>query len=125
MIFSKEDSAAWHNSEIIQEFEKIALETDVLNGPPAESYQPLGFDEEEEKDWEEEGDEEKLLSAIEEMGVSKNEEESLEEELSKVYTANLIENLQKLAHNLASNSKMSAAYTIERAIVKIKTFTGR
>jgi len=122
MTFSKEDKAAWLDSEIIREFEKIALETDVLNGPPAEAFQPL--ETEEEKVWEDESDEDKLLSAIEELGVTEEGEGDLKKELSEVFTANLVTNLQKLAHQLATESKMKAAYKIERTIMKLKNLQG-
>jgi len=124
MTFSKEDRAAWLDSEIMQEFEKIARETDVLGGPPAEAFQPIQTEESEEKVWEEESDEDKLLSAIEELGVSEEEEggnEDLKEELAKVYTASLLTNLKKLAYQSTS---MKIAYRIERSIMRIKNMRG-
>jgi len=129
MTFSKEDNAAWGNSEIMQEFEKIALEADVLNGPPEEAFKPIETEEKVEETWEDENDEEKLLSAIEELGISEeegeeDEEGDLKEELMDLYTADLLTNLQKLAHELAANSKMNAAYTVERTIMEIKNLQG-
>lgn len=122
MIFSEEDMAAWNDSEIMKEFEKIAIKTNIIDGPPIEAYQSIN--EEEEKTWEEE-DEEKLLSAIEDLGIADEESENLKKELSKMYVANLITGLQKLAYNSAINYKTSVAYTIERSIMKIKTLQGR
>ena len=86
MSFSKEDKAVWLSSEVMQELEKIALEQDVLSGPPAEAFQVP--EEMEEKTWEEESDEEKLLSAVEELGADEelgvvDEEGSLKEELAE------------------------------------------
>lgn len=124
MTFSKEDKAAWLNSEIMKEFEKLALETDVLNGPPVEAFQPIETENEEEKTWEEESNEDKLLSAIEELGISDETEEDLNKELGQAYARNLITNLQKMAYNLATNSKMKAAYRIERTIMKIENVRG-
>lgn len=123
MIFSEEDVAAWNDSEIMKEFEKIAIKTNIIDGPPIEAYQPIN--KEEEKTWEEEEDEEKLLSAIENLGIADEESENLKKELSKIYVANLITGLQKLAYNSAINYKTSVAYTIERSIMKIKTLQGR
>ena len=127
MTFSKEDKSAWMNSEIMQELEKIARETGVLEGPPAEAFLPIETEEdteiEEPKDeevWEEEDeDEEKLMSAIEELGLV--EEPDLKEEFSEAYATNLISNLEKLAHQYATQSKMRASYRIERAIFNLKT----
>jgi len=125
MTFSKEDKAAWQDSEIMREFERIAKEQDVLGGPPPEAFQPVGV-EEDEKTWEEDDDKDKLLDAVDELGVAQNEEspvdvETLPRELLKAYTTNLLTNLEKVSYDLASGSKMKAAYRIDRTLHKINS----
>lgn len=116
MTFSKEDRAAWENSEIMQEFEKLA--EDVLN-PPAEAYQPIP--EKEEKAWEEEdwSDEQKLVDAAEEL--SNQDDDSFEKELRVAYNERLLSRLEKIAEQLADKSNIKAAYRVERTIQELKT----
>lgn len=116
MTFSKEDRAAWENSEIMQEFEKLA--EDVLN-PPAEAYQPIP--EKEEKVWEEEdwSDEQKLVDTAEEL--SNQDDDSFEKELRVAYNERLLSRLEKIAEQLADKSNIKAAYRVERTIQELKT----
>lgn len=123
MTFSKEDKAAWQDSEIMREFERIAMEQNVLNGPPPEAFQPVGEEEDEEELWEEEDNEDKLLSAVNELGIAEEEQSddtTLSSELLKMHTSRLLENLKKVASNLAVNSKMRVAYRIERTIYNLQ-----
>jgi hypothetical protein len=41
MVFAPEDKRVWQESEVMAEFEKIAKETDLLNGGPPEAFQPI------------------------------------------------------------------------------------
>ena len=99
MTFSKEDKAAWADSEIMKEFEKIAKDNDILNGPPSEAYEPI---EKEEVDWEDE-----------DMG-------NFEEEMHVAYNKNLFSNLTKIAGDFANKSNIKVAYKIELALHKLK-----
>jgi hypothetical protein len=114
MTFSKEDQAAWENSEVMREFEKFA--DDVLN-PTAEAYQPIAT---EGKTWEEEdwSDEKKLIDAADEL-LGKDDS-SFEEELHVAYNKKLIYGLEKLAEELVSKSNIKAAYRVERTAQKLK-----
>lgn len=122
MSFSKEDKAAWLDSEVMRELEKIAAENDILNGPPEEAFMPIS--EETEESWEDERTpEEKLEDALidfENDSVDKSnileEEKPLKEELAQLYMDNLISNLKTLAYDLTEQGFMKAAYRIERAI---------
>jgi hypothetical protein len=115
MTFSKEDHAAWENSEIMQELEKLA--EDVFS-PPAEAYQPIV--EKEQKVWEEEdwSDEQKLIDAADEL-VNENDD-SFEKELRVAYNQRLLSRLEKLAQQLADKANIKAAYRVERAIEELK-----
>jgi hypothetical protein len=114
MTFSKEDRAAWDNSEIMQEFEKFA--DDVLN-PPLESYQPISI--EGHKTWEEEdwSDEQKLVDAADELLSA---DDSFEEEMCVAQNKRLLYRLEKLAEQLADKSNIKAAYRVERTVQELK-----
>jgi hypothetical protein len=127
MSFSKEDKAAWLDSEVMRELEKIAAENDILNGPPEEAFMPISEEieeESEEESWEDERTpEEKLEDALmdfESDSVDKSgileEEKPLKEELAQLYMDNLISNLKTLSYDLTEQGFMKAAYRIERAI---------
>jgi hypothetical protein len=113
MTFSKEDQAAWENSEVMRELEKLA--DDVLN-PSPEAYQPISIDE---KSWEEEDwvDEKKLTDAASELLGNEN---SFEEELKSAYNNRLCLQLEKIAEWLEDKNNIKAAYKVERSIQKIK-----
>jgi len=64
MTFSKEDKAAWLNSEVMQELEKLG--ESVLNGPPPEAFEPLENVAAAET-WEDEDLEEKITEAVKEF----------------------------------------------------------
>lgn len=128
MSFSNEDKLVWWNSEVMREFEKIAQENDILNGPPKEAFSPI---EEDEDTWEEESD---LESAIgDAAGLLMGDEEVVEPtidediasgklkvELSSLYMNNLLSNLQDLAHDLAEQGHIKVARKIEVTINIIK-----
>jgi len=122
MTFSKEDKAAWNDSEIMQHLEKIAKRDNILNGPPKEAFQPIVAEdqkedeEENEKIWEEEEINPESKERTDEMV----RDEDLKKELEKVYSNNLIKKLNKISGLLASNSQIQTAYRIERALNKIK-----
>lgn len=119
--FSKEDMAAWNASEIAKEFERIAAEKNLLNGPPPEAYLPIDEEEKEmEKSWEEETDEERLEDAAKEI---LNEEEKLPEEVAFASTK-LLNNLQKLADAFVDKRRIKEAFCVERAILQIKNALG-
>lgn len=138
MSFSSEDKTAWFSSEVMREFEKIAEDTSLLNGPPEEAFLPVG-DEEKEEDWEDENaavveDEVKALGLAgdELIGNSSehNEDEptvdeilelgDLHSEASSLYRNNLLKNLEDLAYDLAERGHIKVAYRIERTIRSIK-----
>lgn len=120
MSFAKEDKAAWLSSEIMQEFEKIAREQGVLDGPPPEAFLPIGKEaqpeEEEDPGWEDEsqGD---FEDALEEFESDAND---LQSEFHLAYNENLFSNLEKLAHQLAEKSNIKAAYRVEQTLFKLK-----
>lgn len=101
MTFSKEDNAAWENSEVMKELEKFADE--ILN-PSPEPYLPI----EEEKTWEEE----------EEPIVELSNDKEMEEDMC--LANELISNLKKLAEQLADNHNIKSAYRVERTIQELK-----
>ncbi len=113
MSFAKEDKAAWLSSEIMQEFEKIARENDVLSGPPQEAFQPIGN---ENKSWEEEED------VINKEPIEKLEldADDIKTELRMAYNKNLFSSLEKLARQFAEKSNIKAAYRIEQTLHKLK-----
>lgn len=114
MTFSKEDRAAWADSEIMKEFEKIAKENDILNGPPSEAYEPI---EKEEKDWEDED-----MVDFEEALENFEEGPSFEEEMHMAYNKNLFSNLEKIASDFANKSNIKVAYKIELILHKLKKY---
>lgn len=123
MSFSKEDKAAWLDSEVMKEFEKVA-EEELLEGPPSEAFEPIpveveealekeeeGVREEEENVWEEEEDMERFEEALE-----KFEEKPVLAEFKKAYDKMLIQNLEKIAHRLADKNNAKATYRVELAL---------
>lgn len=114
MTFSKEDLAAWENSEVMQEFAKLA--GDLLN-PSPEPYQPIVIDE---KSWEEEdwANEKKLVDAA---GELLGDNSTFEEELKSAYNNRLCFQLRKIAEWLEDKNNIKAAYKVERAIQNIQT----
>jgi len=129
MKFSKEDKAAWNDSEIMWHFERIAREENILDGPPPEAYLPIELDETElepEPSWEDEEvsndvGEDRIDNMLDEIALEL--ESDSEEDLFKPANQ-LIDRLQKIAHDLAFNSKMKSALRVERAIYKIKNLIG-
>ncbi len=139
MSFSSEDKTAWFSSEVMREFEKIAEDTSLLNGPPKEAFLPIGEEQNPEEDWEDENaavveDEVKALGLAgdELIGNSSesNEDEptvdeilelgDLHSEASSLYRNNLLKNLEDLASDLAEHGHIKVAYRIERTIRSIK-----
>jgi len=113
MTFSKEDKAAWLDSEVMRELENFSA--DVLNGPPAEAFQPITAGE---KVWEEEDLQEQLITAVDEF--NKPEEPSFKEELHVAYNKSLFRSLEKVAHNLSNKSNIKAVYRVERSLNELK-----
>lgn len=113
MSFSKEDKAAWFNSEIMKEFEKVAQEEKTLEGPSPESSEPVSL--EEGNIWEEEDSMEKFDEALEEFN-----EPTLGTELKAAYNKMLIENLGKIANGLAENKNIKAAYRVETTLHELQ-----
>jgi hypothetical protein len=110
MTFSREDHAAWENSEIMQELEKLA--DDVLN-PPAEPYQPI------EQAWEDEDDDEqKLIDAAD--ALLNEDDDAFEREMRVAHNERLISRLEKLAEWLADKQNKKAAYRVERTVQELK-----
>lgn len=126
MSFSNEDKLVWWNSEVMREFEKIAQENDILNGPPEEAFSPI---KEEEESWEEESDLESAIGDAAGELIGEDEETSIDEdiasgklkvELSSLYMNNLLSNLQDLAHDLAERGHIKVARKIEVTINTLK-----
>ena len=119
---------AWLNSEVMQLFEKIAIQEGILDGPDPELYSPVDFEkkevEEEGKDWEDEveNQEEALEEATNEFiePEVKTEPEPKKEEIQTEYEKALANELQSLASDLAEKGYVAAAYRIENTILKIK-----
>ena len=120
MTFSKEDKAAWQNSEVMRELEKIA----ALGGLEVseEAFEPI-----EEEEWEDEDDTEKLVDAVEKFQEEGGEElgedaptEDPVDELLAAHQKNLIDAIEKLSWQLADRSRTAAAYKVERVLQNIK-----
>jgi len=122
MSFSKEDKAAWNNSEIMQEFEKIAAEMEIFNGPPEEAYLPIKNADD---DWEDEINDDVENKNIEAenkkedfLKIAEFEKNLLEKK--KTVDDKLINDLRTLSEKLISKRKIEAAYKVERAILDIE-----
>ena len=120
MSFSKEDKAAWLDSEVMKELEKVAQKDDVLEGPPPEAFEPLPLEKEakeekEEKVWEEEEPMERFDAALEEF-----EKPTLVAELKAAYDKMLLGNLEKIANELADSKNVKAAYRVEMALHELQ-----
>lgn len=120
MSFSKEDKAAWLDSEVMKELEKIAEEENILDGPSPEAFEPLSFSEEkepkEEKIWEEEEEPmERFDEALEEFS-----EPSLNDEFKSAWNKLLLENLGKIANKLADDKNVKAAYRVEATLNELQ-----
>jgi hypothetical protein len=112
MTFSKEDKAAWLDSEVMRELEKFGK--DVLNGPPPEAFRPL---ERKAEAWEDEDLEGKLAEAVEEF---EKPVASVEEEFVAAYNRSLLKNIEKVAHRLSDKANIKAAYRVERSLKELK-----
>jgi len=112
MTFSKEDKAAWLDSEVMRELEKFG--GDILNGPLPEAFQPL---EKEAEAWEDEDLESKLVEAVEEF----EKPASVEEEFVIAHNKSLLTNIEKVAHRLSDEANIKAAYRVERSLKELKT----
>lgn len=121
MVFSKEDNNAFNNSVVMKELEKIANELDLLNFDPAILDEPIATEEEKQQIQEEWEDESDIVDDYFEDVVEEKAEEILEDNTASV--KKLINNLQKIAHEVAPVSQ-SAAFAIERAISKIDSLGG-
>jgi hypothetical protein len=134
MSFSNEDKNVWTGSEVMREFEKIAEDLELLNGPPAEAFSPIGdsSDEEDDPSWEEEiiedpekaiGDAAMELTGEEDDSIAeglKADDGNLKTEMASLYMNNLLSNLQDLAHDLAEQGHIKVARKIEVTINIIK-----
>jgi len=109
MTFSKEDRAAWADSEVMKELEKVAKNIDL-----------------EEKSWEEDDDTEKLIDAVEEFEEPKEEEEKsfdqdeMLDALFEAHGSDLLVNIEKISYKLIDKSNIKGAYKVERAFQSIK-----
>ena len=120
MGFSKEDKAAWLNSEVMVELEKFA--DDIFGGPPEEAFKPL-----EEKEWEDE-DFEDALEEFEKPGpevLKEIEENNMTKDLRAAYNIAVLNNLQKLASIFAKKSNIKTAYRIEQTVCELNDYLGR
>lgn len=114
MTFSKEDMAAWENSEVMRELEKIA--EDVFS-PSAEVYQPIKEDQSwEEEDW---SDEQKITDAASEL-LNELDDNTIYDELREANNIRLLYKLEKIGEELVDKSNIKAAYRVERSIQEIK-----
>ncbi len=120
MSFSKEDLAAWNDSEVMKELEKLAKdgEFDELFD---DNFKPVKFDEEEDS-WEDETEE--LIEATEEFLNEKDENdiilENKEKEELEESVASLISGLTKISYDLADNNCKNEAYMVEKTIDDLK-----
>jgi GNAT superfamily N-acetyltransferase len=114
MAFAPEDKRAWRDSEIMAEFEKVALETSLLDGGPPEAFQPIHEKvATEQNTWEDE-DIQELPTA--DLGVSRHAELA-------GYGAQLMETIEKMAQDLAEVGRVRAAYRLERTLAALKDIT--
>jgi hypothetical protein len=113
MTFEKEDRAAWMDSEVMLELEKLAASGEFEVSEDA--FQPI-----EEESWEDEDDTEKLVDAVEEFQETKDPID----ELLAAHQKNLIDAIEKLSWQLADKSKTKAAYKMERTLQNIKALVG-
>ena len=127
MPFSKEDKLAWNDSEIMQELEKIALETDIFD-PPKDALSPIKPQgEDEDEAWEDEIDKLDKANVIadpledsEKPKESEEDPENVHDEFLQAHTSLLLSNLEKLAYNLSGSDDIKSAYRVERAIQNVK-----
>lgn len=142
MVFSHEERLLWERSEVMRELEKIAEEQGITFPVPAEAYQPIKLDNEEEevKVWEDEDtDETKLLNAINKLtdsqpqeveqplpaNVSPADEDMRKEidnflDLHTTIAQKTLEGLSKLSNYLYNTNRKSASLKVEKAITEIK-----
>ena len=148
MVFSKEEQEIWQKSEVMQELEKIYKQNSDISSQPIEANLPIINDENNWED--EVSNKKKLLDAVKDFEVGLKEElgqtdkpqnfeqvdtddlsswleleedESIDGNMnfdSKEISANLIGNLQKLAHYLADTKRIKEVYKVEQAINNIK-----
>jgi len=108
MAFVPEDKRAWQASEVMSELEKIAKETNLLTGTPAEAFQPI-----QEETWEDEDIEEPKAPELDNVEP-------------KAFAADvaLVEAIEKMAQDIAEARRTKIAYRIERALCAIKDIAG-
>jgi len=107
MVFAPEDKRAWQNSEVMAELEKLAKETDLLGGPPPEAFEPISEQTPEQETWE---DEDAPLV----VDSSAKEAELL------AIRHQLMDEIERMAHQLAEAGRIKVAYRLERALATIK-----
>lgn len=110
MKFSIEDKKAWEASAVMAELEKIALEENLLNGPPKEVFEPIKIDEEDDESWEDENDD----------GEIKLENSS--NNLIEISAINDMKaGLKAMAGNLSKFNRIKEAYSFERTLCDIES----
>lgn len=109
MVFAPEDKRAWRDSEIMAEFEKQAMEMDLLNGGPPEAFEPIPEKTAEQDSWEDED-------------VQEPEKETDTAKLAELasHGARLMDAIEKMANDLAKAGRVKAAYRLERALAALK-----
>lgn len=115
MPFAPEDTRVWESSEVMAEFEKVAAKMRLLDGGPAEAFQPVaektaGADD---SAWEEEAD-----RVLPEKEPPRAEQAFLNRQ------ARLLPALAKIAQDLADSNNIKGAYRVERAMVELKAAMG-
>ena len=113
MVFSKEDNAAWNDSEVMLNLEKWAKDLLLKK---------------EEDGWEEESFEDALeeFETPNETPVDEVvNDESMLKDLASAYNSLIIDNLQKIANYFIDKSNIKTAYRIEQSINELKDYIWR
>jgi hypothetical protein len=120
MPFAPEDVRAWENSEVMAEFEKIALHGDLLGGGPPEAHKPISERPAPEPDpaWEDEPPqrERTALPPLSHAFAMK---------AFAVRHEDLLEAVRNVARRLAGSGNIRGAYRTERAVADIEAIMRR
>jgi hypothetical protein len=113
MAFAPEDKRAWLDSEVMSELEKVAKETNLLNGPPAEAFEPISEKTAGQPVWEDE-----------DVPESPRADSRTERHAEMVaHSARLMGTIERMAQDLAEAGHTKAAYRLERTLAALKDIT--
>lgn len=105
MTFSSEDKRVWLESEVMQELEKIAIESNILNQNSIGAFDPIEDEPVQDDSWEDENDE----------GVKLPEEENY----SKKIIEQVKNGLVALKDNFSSKNQINEVHLFDRTLESI------